>query len=534
MSKYSSEELNGLSFKKLIKIAKELDIDYSNLSEDDENDLKRLRKKIRHAGRKSKPSSPSPKKSKKSKASKASSPKKSKASKPSSPKKIGPAIKSRYEELNKLTLRIPGGGNDLASLARTINAKYANLRKEQVILNIIDKERELNTTVQPGEGSAPQKKFARKSLGSSKSDDEGEDEPVVKRSKGRASTGGILSKKVLSTEDDDEDEPVKPRSKGRASTGGILSKKSTSSYKDMDDEKITDQEELLAANIEAVSVKKERAKCDITNDFACPDNKICNVDKNKCVSESKLGRFEKSIVYKGHTIAGSKDAIKLLKRMQKLPPCNKENNYECPDGNVCLADKEQCVDPAYVKDLESYVYKGHTIVGNSKAIEILRTKLESETDGETVKSKQIYNEYLYLMGQEQTKANRSIVKKNIGANLEDLRQKNKILKETREQALEKIRRYDAKKASSLENQSTEYIQQIASDMKTSKNKSYNPKKYIQDNEDEDQDEEIQEQDDIKPRDIEKALENLVDNEGQNIKATKEVERAVLKCLGLIG
>lgn len=328
---------------------------------------------------------------------------------------------ARFAELNKKNIKakIKGDIDDLKHMAQTLQVeRFSKLTKEPLIWAIIEKEKKLAS---------------------------GEEKITTKVRKNAAQKSPAALKKIpagaVTESEPKKKKNASPKSSPKSSPASSPSSSQKSSPKNSPrpSQKSTTKSATKSASASGSGSKSKTKSssggdpedsnyCGQKNDFACPPGKVCSADARMCISEKIGMKAQASVLFKGHKVVGSNDAIAKLKGVmarkcgaesydalaaksledikKKLKAkgidasgvtdkekaidllceysihsktCDAKGNFACPGDLVCnVSSKPGVCVGADSKEAATWKYKGHNIIGSKSAIEALKKQLEKK------------------------------------------------------------------------------------------------------------------------------------------------------------
>lgn len=458
----------------------------------------------------------------------------------------------RFNELNKMVKKTKTGEPDLRGIAKKLRKQAketGNVRVQEIMNDYteVDKD-ELIKKIMKAEKLLGQPKVSKPSI---ESDDS---EPIKVKSKpaSKASPKPTLSKDVSSKASPPKASPPKASPKPTSSKA-----KSPNcgkyDYEDLMSKKLGDLQTILAKkgveDSSLISSKKDAVDlvCQIgknkefcDSDFACSDDKVCNVSTSPgiCVDPDFVKKSASVLEYKGKQIIGSAEAIKNLKKKLGIKEkCNEDNDFYCSSGKVCDIESNKCIKEDKVdSSYKTFDYNGVKIVGSKDAIKLFKQKVQDPDFNKA--RKKLVKKAMKISSQDSSNF-AGMTKEKLEKFIEGyaIQEKEKeepeiedeeVVEEVEEIIPKKKKKKIIEEEEDSENSAPESDEEVVNPKKKKKAES------VDDSEDEESvKKERARQEKINIKDVQEALVEVVSGKKKQIEQFSEVQEMVLKCLGLV-
>lgn len=445
----------------------------------------------------------------------------------------------RFNELNKMVKKTKTGEPDLRGIAKKLRKQAketGNVRVQEIMNDYTSVEKdELIKKIMEAEKLLGQPKVSKPSI---ESDDS---EPIAKVKSKPASVKSKSPKKDVPSKASPKDVPSKPSPKAKSPNCGKYD------YEDLMSKKLGDLQSILAKkgveDSSLISSKKDAVDlvCQIgknkefcDSDFACSDDKVCNVSTSPgiCVDPDFVKKSASVLEYNGKQIIGSAEAIKnLRKKLGIKEKCNEDNDFYCSSGKVCDIESNKCIKEDKVDEsYKTFDYNGVKIVGSKDAIKLFKQKVQDPDFNKA--RKKLVKKAMKISSQDSSNF-AGMTKEKLEKFIEGYTVQEKepeIEEEEEEEVVEEVEEVEEKvpkkKKKIIEMEEEE--EEVVTPKKKKKAES------IEESEDDESvKKERARQEKINIKDVQEALVEVVSGKKKQIEQFSEVQEMVLKCLGLV-
>lgn len=430
----------------------------------------------------------------------------------------------RFNELNKMVKRTKTGEPDLRGIAKKLRKQAketGNVRVQEIMNDYTSVEKdELIKKIMEAEKLLGQPKVSKPSI---ESDDS---EPIAKVKSKPASVKSKSPKKDVSSK-------TSPKAKspncGKYDYEDLMSKK-LGDLQSILAKKGVEDSSLISSKKDAVDlvcqIGKNKEFCD--SDFACSDDKVCNVSTSPgiCVDPDFVKKSASVLEYNGKQIIGSAEAIKnLRKKLGIKEKCSEDNDFYCSSGKVCDIESNKCIKEDKVNEsYKTFDYNGVKIVGSKDAIKLFKQKVQDPDFNKA--RKKLVKKAMKISSQDSSNF-AGMTKEKLEKFIEGytVQEKEPEIEEEEEVVEEVEEKVPKKKKKIIE---MEEEDEIIAPKKKKKAES------VEDSEDEESvKKERARQEKINIKDVQEALVEVVSGKKKQIEQFSEVQEMVLKCLGLV-
>lgn len=446
----------------------------------------------------------------------------------------------RFIELHNISKRAKTGEPDLRGIAKKLRKQAietGNVRVQEIMngYTFVNRD-ELIKKIMEAEKLLEQPKVSKPSI---ESDDS---EPIakVKKSKPTSKTSPAKPVSVKSKSPTDvpsKDVPSKAKSPncGKYDYEDLMSKK-LGDLQSILAKKGVEDSSLISSKKDAVDlvcqIGKNKEFCD--SDFACSDDKVCNVSTSPgiCVDPDFVKKSASVLEYNGKQIIGSAEAIKnLRKKLGIKEKCNEDNDFYCSSGKVCDIESNKCIKEDKVDEsYKTFDYNGVKIVGSKDAIKLFKQKVQDPDFNKA--RKKLVKKAMKISSQDSSNF-AGMTKEKLEKFIEGytVQEKEPEIEEEEEEVVEeveeKVPMKKKKKIIEMESEDEEE-EEIVTPKKKKKAES------IEESEDDESvKKERARQEKINIKDVQEALVEVVSGKKKQIEQFSEVQEMVLKCLGLV-